>query len=135
MLAESLGLRELLSFGELDPDGRQHGPPVADVGTRVGGLVAGPEGGSVGPVAGEYVFEAGHHSVTERASSKPGVSSRAFRTSSGTGSSTVTAIAAREPGSPRPTAMLPMVMPWGPGGGPARRGSTAHARVGLEGWG
>ncbi len=40
--------------------------------------------------------------------------SEGFRTSSGTGSSTVTAIAAREPGSPRPTAMLPMLMPCSP---------------------
>src|SRR5215210_694152 len=114
VLTETLCLRELLAFRELDPDWRQHGSPVADVGAREGSFLAGAEGWPVGPIAGDYVFEAGHHSVTERASSKPGVCSRAFRTSPGTGSSTVTAIAAREPGSPRPTAMLPMLMPCSP---------------------
>src|SRR5215213_2638100 len=108
---ETPDLRELLALGELYPDRREHSTPVADVGARDRSLLAGPEGGCVGPVAGEYVFQAGHHRVTDRASLKPGVSTRAFRTSSGTGSSTVTAIAAREPGSPRPTAMLPMLIP------------------------
>src|ERR671912_292211 len=112
--AEAPGFGELLALGELYADRREHGPPVADVGARERGLLAWSERGSVGLVAGEYVFQAGHHRVTERASSKPGVSTRALRTSSGTGSSTVTAIAAREPGSPRPTAMLPMLIPCSP---------------------
>src|SRR5918994_4344325 len=113
--AEAPGLRELLALGELYPDRREHGPSVADVGARDRGLLAGPEGRCVGFVTGEYVFRAGHQRrVTERASLKPGVSKRSFRTSSGTDSSTVTAIAAREPGSPRPTAMLPMLMPCSP---------------------
>src|SRR5215203_3237584 len=114
MFAEALGLGKHFTLRELDPDGGQHGAPVADVSARKWGFVAGAEGGAVGRVAGEYVFEAGHHSVTERASLKPGVSSRACRTSSDTGSSRVTAIAAREPGSPRPTAMLPMLMSCSP---------------------
>src|SRR5215204_843197 len=92
--AESPGLRELLALGELYPDRREHGPSVADVGARDRGLLAGPEGRCVGFVAGEYVFRAGHHRVTERASLKPGVSTRAFKTSSGESASTVTAIAA-----------------------------------------
>src|SRR5215207_2157660 len=89
MLTEALGLGKLFTLRELGPDGGQHGAPVAEVGTRKWGLVAGAEGGAVGRVAGEYVFEASHHSVTERASLKPGVCSRACRTSSETGSSTV----------------------------------------------
>src|SRR4028118_2137436 len=114
VLPEVLGFGELLALGELDPDRGQHRPPVADEGAGERGPVARHEGRAVVLVAGEDVVEVRHHSVTARASLKPGVSAKFFRTSPGTGSSTVTAIAAREPGSPRPTALLPMVRLWRP---------------------
>src|SRR3712207_1222567 len=112
--AKALDLGKLLTLAELDAHRGEHGPPVADEGAGEGRFVPGSVGMAVGPVAGEYVFQGGHHSVTAQAWLKPGVSSKALRTSSGTGSSTVTVIAAREPGSPRPTAMLPMLMPCSP---------------------
>src|SRR4028119_1281320 len=122
VLPDVLGFGELLALGELDPDRGQHRPPVADEGAGERGLVAWDKGRTVVPVAREDVVEVRHHSVTARASLKPGVPAKVLRTSSGTGSSTVTAIAAREPGLPPPTAMLPMFMPCLPGAGAAPAG-------------
>src|SRR5919112_3278809 len=114
--AEALGLRKLLAPGELDPDRGQHRAPVADVGAAYGGLLARFEDRAVGPVARDDVFDVNGraHRLTERASVKPGASRRAFRTSSGAGSSIVIAMAAGEPGALRPTAMLPMLIPCSP---------------------
>ena len=48
MFAEALGLGKHFTLRELDPDGGQHGAPVADVSARKWGFVAGAEGGAVG---------------------------------------------------------------------------------------
>src|SRR4028118_2409737 len=87
VLPEVLGFGELLALGELDPDRGQHRPPVAGEGTGERGLVAGHEGRAVVLVAREDVVEVRHHSVTARASLKPGVSAKVLTTSSGSGAS------------------------------------------------
>src|SRR3712207_9054104 len=82
VLAEVLYLGEFLTLGQLNAHRGEHGPAVADEGAGEGRFVPGPVGVAVGPVAGEYVFQGGHHSVTAQAWLKPGVSSRASMTSS-----------------------------------------------------